>query len=94
MGKFLSTREGIVIVLDNDFKVSLQMGEIHYADKQIYTYIIQADNAELAIRNKDEQWVTKEFIKETYGYDINDNVIGHIDYHVFTSAILWAEKQL
>ncbi len=92
---FVSRKEGLNIKFENGLSVSLQMGEGHYCTKQKITdHFIRAENAELAVINTEtNQLITRDFMKQVYNTEINDDVVGHVDYDVFIEAMLWARKQ-
>jgi adenylate cyclase len=79
-------------IIENDGTLDKYIGD---AQMEFWNAHLDIPNhAELAVKNKDGKWETKEFMKDCYFVEIDDNVVGHVDYHVFTQAIIWAEQQL
>ena len=86
---------GFQVKLENGYTVSVQFSEFHYCHKpnRIKNYVTISENAELAIKDSDNMFVTNTFVTEYLNKEHGDDVLGYITSEVYLDALNWARNQ-
>jgi hypothetical protein len=84
--------KGFQITFDNGVRVSVQFGEFSYCDnytsKKYNPRSVDCKNAEVAIIDKNGQWLTREYYKNH-----NDDVKGYQTPEEVLKILNWAKKR-
>lgn len=89
MSEFESNGHGFTITFENGTKISIQFGYGNYCDnkpKTDNTHYTKSSNAEIAIVDKDGNWITKKYED---GYD---DVLGYRSPDEVVDAINWTRE--
>lgn len=85
--------KGFHITFDNGVTVSVQFGWGNYCDNYSIredsdAYMLESKNAEIAIWDKNEDWITKE-----YDGELCDDVKGYVEVKEILDILNWASKR-
>ena len=94
--------KGFQVTFPNKVTLSTQFGACNYCDNRsmgidLDMYIspptlTECDNAEVAIWDEDDVWITKEMMRELYDDEIMDDVIGHVDMVQWPLIVDWCRN--
>ena len=102
----ITNGRGFCITLANGMSVSVQFGSMNYCQnynlrderlmlRQGVKYLDQheCDDAEIALWDKNGEWVTKKCWKEAFDVELYDDVVGRVSPNTVVAVLNWAEAQ-
>jgi hypothetical protein len=95
----INNNQGFHIVFKNNIEVSVQFGLGSYSDnhfntdshKFLYGYV-ECQNAEIAIKNKNGEFITKEYCKK-FDPAFNSNTLSFVTPDELPDILIWARNR-
>ena len=104
----ITNGRGFCVTLSNGVSVSVQFGRMNYCNNydlsdermmlrqnSVVQYLSQntCENAEVALWNSEDAWITKECWKQVFDRDLYDDVVGCVKPDDVVLVLQWAQCQ-
>ena len=91
--------KGFHLNFDNGLTLSSQFGYGNYCENRTLEVgdvgraeAAKSDNCEIAIWNKDGDWITREMAEEVFDDPLDDDVMGYVDFSRWLRVVDWCRN--
>ena len=105
MGKFTATMgKGVYLEFDNGYVISAQWGYMNYCEnymksekdligKRPSEIRLESETCEIAIWDKNGEWITKDILRELGEEEIYDDVLGYVTMNKFLKIVNYLNEK-